>query len=937
MRDFNVSSAVCSPFVASHPDTIYNSTLCQRTIGAISGKKLIVVHPGRGRCVLVVWIGKSKIEGKMKLIISALIFVGVLIPCANAQRLPQIAAPENYQLRFTPDFTKDSFSGEEKIQVTLQKASAEIVLNAAEITFQDVSIASAGKSQHAKVTLDSAREMATLTVEKPLPAGPATIEIHYAGILNSELRGFYLGKDDHGRKYAATQFESTDARRAFPSFDEPAYKATFDVTVTAPKEMTVISNTKMISDVPAENTHTVAFATTPKMSSYLVAMIVGQFDYVEGSVEDVPIRVFSTAGKKQLGTYALQSAEDILRYYNQYFAIKYPYGKLDLIALPDFSAGAMENTACITFRENALLLDDQRASVNQRRGVAAVIAHEMAHQWFGDLVTMQWWDDIWLNEGFATWMSDKPLEAMKPDWNVRMDEVLGTVEALNTDSLSNTRPIHQEVETPVEIEGLFDGIAYGKAAAVLRMVEAYLGPDIFRAGVNEYLKEHAYANATAEDFWSTVARVSHQPVDAIMSTFVMQPGAPIVNVKAQCANDSTSVTLSQERYFYDRSKFVEGNDQLWNIPVCLREGTEEKGAGKCELLTKREQQFSLPGCGPWVLSNAGAKGDYRSSYQPQTVQAISHDAETGLTPAERIMLLADIWASMRVGRTDIGDYLTLAEGMQADRNRAVVQYLLAQVDYTGIYLVNDSDRPAYQLWVRDLLKPLAHDLGFAPKPGESDDQKNLRATVLHTLGFTGADPETLEEARKQARQALQDPASVSPELVPVFFGLAARNGGPEFYDGVMAKVTSAAGVPENYYLYLGTLSQFSDAKLLKRTLDYAISGQVRSQDVKGVIGRVMQNPDGQAVAWEFVRSHWTDIARAGGPFRSGDIIGAAGSFCDAEQETQVREFFSTHPTQTSDRLLKQTLERIDYCVDLKSREEDALSAWLGEHSDKTEQ
>ena len=746
------------------------------------------------------------------------------------------------------------------------------------------------------------------------------------------MHGFYLGKDDHGRKYAATQFESTDARRAFPSFDEPAFKATFDVAVTAPKRMTVISNTKEISDKPAESTHTVTFATTPKMSSYLVAMVVGEFDFVEGSADGIPIRVFSTAGKKQLGSYALQAAGDILRYYDRYFAIKYPYGKLDLIALPDFSAGAMENTACITFRENALLLDDQRASVNQHRGVASVIAHEMAHQWFGDLVTMQWWDDVWLNEGFATWMSDKPLESMKPEWNVAMDETLGTVEALNVDSLSNTRPIHQAAETPVEIEGLFDGIAYGKAAAVLRMVEAYLGPETFRSGLNEYLKEHAYANATAEDFWNTQARVSQKPVDAIMSTFVQQAGAPILSVKTRCANGSTAVTVSQERYFYDRSKFYESNDQLWNVPVCLREGAADKGEAECELLTKKEQDFTLPSCGPWVVSNAGAHGDYRSSYQPQAVQAISRDAETGLTPAERIMLLSDIWASMRAGRSDIGDYLTLAEGMQADRNRAVMQYLLGQVDYAGLYLVDDSDRPAYQTWVRHFLEPLAHDLGFAPKPGENDDQKNLRAAVLRSLGITGADPEVLAEARKQAQQALQDSASVSPELLPVFFSLAAHNGDAALYDGIMAKVKSAE-VPENYYLYLGTLSQFSDSKLLKRTLDYAVSGQVRSQDVKGVVGRVMQNPDGRDEAWDFVRSHWADISRAGGPFRSGDIIGAAGSFCDSDRQTQVQEFFSTHPTQTSGRLLKQTLERIDNCVDLKSREEDPLSAWLGEHSD----
>jgi aminopeptidase N/puromycin-sensitive aminopeptidase len=871
----------------------------------------------------------------MKPLAWACIFAGMLIPNAAAQRLPDIAVPDHYELSFAPDFANDQFSGTEKIQVRVLKTSPEIVLNAAELSLQEASITAAGKTQSAKITLDKAREIATLSVAQPLPPGPATIEIRFTGILNSELRGFYLGKDDHGRKYAATQFESTDSRRAFPSFDEPAYKATFDVTVTAPKEMVVISNTMPVSDVPgpAANSHTVRFATTPKMSSYLVAMIVGQFDYVEGSAEGIPIRVFSTAGKKQLGMYALQSAGEILRFYNQYFAIKYPYGKLDLIALPDFSAGAMENTACITFRENALLLDDQRASVNQHRGVAGVIAHEMAHQWFGDLVTMKWWDDIWLNEGFATWMSSKPLEKMKPDWNIHMDEVLGTVEALNVDSLSNTRPIQQAAETPVEIEGLFDGIAYGKAAAVLRMVEAYLGAEVFRSGVNEYLKEHAYGNATAEDFWNTLTRVSQKPADAIMSTFVKQAGAPILNLKARCTNNATIVDLSQERYYYDRSKFYEGNDQLWNVPVCLRQGGEDKGETHCELLTKRQQNFSIPGCGSWVLDNAHADGDYRSSYPPQMVQALSRDAETELSPGERIMLLADLWASMRAGRSDIGDYLTLAAGLQADRNGAVVRYLLAQIDYIGVYLVGDSDRPAYQAWVRNLLTPLAHDLGLAPKPGETDDQKNLRAAVLHSLGLTAADSEVLAEANKQARMALRDPLSVSPELMPVFLGLAAHNGDAQFYDGVLAK-TKNAEIPENYYSYLATLSSFGDPQLLKRTLEFAISGQVRSQDAKGVIGRVMQNPQGRAVAWEFVRSHWSDISRVGGPFRSGDIIGSAGSFCDAEQEDQVREFFSTHPTQTSERLLKQTLERIDYCVDLKSREQDPLSAWLGEHGDK---
>ncbi len=315
-------------------------------------------------------------------------------------------------------------SGDETIAVRVLKPTSQIVLNAAEIDFQEVTITSGHAAQKATVALDKDKQTATLTVDHPIPPGPATIQIRYHGILNDQLRGFYLGKDSNGQKYAATQFEATDARRAFPSFDEPAYKAVFDITIVADEGLTVISNTKVVSDTPGPaGKHTVHFAPTPKMSSYLVAMVVGKFEYVEGVVDNIPIRVYASPGKKELTTFALDAAENIMRYYNQYFSIKYPYGKLDLVGLADFSAGAMENTGCITFREILLLLDEKQTPVDLKREVASVIAHEMAHQWFGDLVTMQWWDDIWLNEGFATWMSNKPLEAWKPEWDMQLQDV----------------------------------------------------------------------------------------------------------------------------------------------------------------------------------------------------------------------------------------------------------------------------------------------------------------------------------------------------------------------------------------------------------------------------------------------------------------------------------------------------------------------------------
>ncbi|MGH9567735.1 MAG: M1 family metallopeptidase, partial [Candidatus Angelobacter sp.] len=340
--------------------------------------------------------------------------------------------------------------------------------------------------------------------------------------------------------------------------------------------------------------HTVHVATTPKMSSYLLAVAVGHFEFVEGSADGIPIRVWTTPGKKRLATFALETAEHVLQYYDHYFAIKYPYAKLDLIALPDFSAGAMENTACITFREVLLLLNQQRASLASKKRVASVIAHEMAHQWFGDLVTMQWWDDVWLNEGFATWMSSKPIEAWHPEWQIELSDVQETTQSLDVDSLENTRPIHQQAETPGQILELFDGIAYGKAAAVLRMLESYLGPETFQAGVNSYLKQHAYGNATATDFWTALAQASNKPVDKIMSTFVEQPGVPLVSVATKCAKNMENIVLDQRRYFYDRARFsANKTDQLWMIPVCFKTEGSPKEHTNCTLLQDQQQTASL--------------------------------------------------------------------------------------------------------------------------------------------------------------------------------------------------------------------------------------------------------------------------------------------------------------------------------------------------------
>jgi aminopeptidase N/puromycin-sensitive aminopeptidase len=759
--------------------------------------------------------------------------------------------------------------------------------------------------------------------------GPATIHITYTGILNSEMRGLYLGKDDQGRRYAASQFESTDARRAFPSFDEPEYKATFDITAVADKGQVAISNYKVVSDTPGPgDKHTVKFATTAKMSSYLAALVVGNFEYVEGSADGIPIRVYSTPGKKEMGRFALDAAEHIVGYYDKYFGMKYPYGKLDLIGLPDFSAGAMENVGCITFREVILLIDEKEGSVDLKKTIASVTSHEIAHMWFGDLVTMKWWDDVWLNEGFATWMSSKPVEKWRPEWNFDLDNVSGTGGTLSVDALENTRPIHQAAETPAQIQELFDGIAYGKAASVLRMLESYLGEETFRAGINAYLKQHEYANATAEDFWDAQAKTSKKPVDKIMPTWVKQAGEPIVNVKAECSGNSTNVTLTQQRYYFDRSKFESPNNQLWQIPACLKGSTG--AAAKCELLTKKEETFSLPGCSTWVLGNAGATGYYRVGYQPDAVRALARDAETKLNPGERISLQNDIWASIRVGREPVGDYLAFVQGLQGERNRAVLEDVLGRLNYIGQYLVNDSDRDSYRAWMRQYLTPVMKEVGWEPRPGESDEQRTLRSRVFGSLGQDGRDPDALAVARKIADKALSDPASVDHQLAGTALTLAALNGDVEFYDKLMVAMKNSKS-PEEYYAYFFTLPQFTDPKLLQRTLEFSISSDVRSQDVLQLISGVLGNPDGEKLAWDFVRQHWSDVEKAGGPFASAQVVGSTSNFCDAGMRDQVTEFFNAHKISAAERTYRQSIERINNCIDLKSQQEAQLASWLGQH------
>ncbi len=864
----------------------------------------------------------------MKRLLAALAVLFVLVMVGNAQRLPGDVIPDHYQITLIPDLKNATFAGEETIDVRVLKPTSNIVLNSAEIKFAEALVTSGKSTQTAKVSTDAKAEMATLAVANAVPAGPATIRIKFSGTLNDQLRGFYLSKTKV-RNYAVTQFEATDARRAFPCFDEPAMKATFDLSAVVDKGDTAISNSRIVSDTPGpgEGKHTIKFSTSPKMSTYLVALEVGDFQCLEGAADGIPIRVCATPDKKDMGKFALESAEAILKFYNQYYGIKYPFHKLDLVAIPDFGAGAMENTGDITYRESALLLDERTAAVGRYKGIAAVNAHEMAHQWFGDLVTMQWWDDVWLNEGFATWMTTKPLAAWKPEWNIWPSQG-----PLAVDALKATRPIHapgSEANTPAQIGTLFDGIAYGKTAAVLRMLESWLGEEPFRKGVNLYLEQHAYGNTRAADFWNAMAKASGKPVDKVMPTWVEQAGAPMVSVKSQCAGDQTRVELAQARFFNDPDLLKAGSPELWQIPVCLKTGGQ---APRCELMTQRQQTFNIAGqCAPWVFINAGGRGYYWSAYSPELTSRLASVAETELTAQERVSLLNDEWSMARAGQHSVAQYMSLARAMRHDSTRQVVQQIADRAAFISESLVDAADRGAFQAWVQEQFRPQLARLSWTAKPSDSADEKSVRETVVFALGYSGRDPEVLRRAAEVAQQYTKDPASVDPNVGEMAVHLAALHGDAKLYDEYVQHMETSQS-PEQKYTYMAALTFFPQPELAQRTLDLSLSPETKAQDMFRGFDGLLSNPATRGLAWSYFKSHWPEIEKKVGNGLGFGFGGLAGVFCSEQEKLDVQAWFAQHPDPGGPRPLRQGLERIDTCLRMKKLQGENLASWLKENS-----
>jgi puromycin-sensitive aminopeptidase len=845
-------------------------------------------------------------------------------------RLPRTVEPQRYEITLTPDLDAATFAGEERVELRVVEPTTTVVLNAAELEIVSAELVGEdGELRTGTVTLDDSEERATITLDGTAAPGRWFLHLTFTGILNDKLHGFYRStfRDSIGneRVIATTQFEATDARRAFPCWDEPDFKAVFNVTLIVDDGLTAISNASVLEEADLGNgKRQVTFADTMKMSTYLVAFVVGPFEVTDAvDVDGTPLRVVAPPGRLGMADFALDVGTSALRYFASYFGIPYPGDKLDLIAIPDFAFGAMENLGAVTFRETALLVDTATASRLELERVADVVAHEIAHMWFGDLVTMKWWNGIWLNEAFATFMELMAVDNFKPEWLRWVSFGAGRDAAMQIDSLSSTRPVEFPVGRPEEAEAMFDTLTYQKGGAVLRMLEQYLGAEPFRQGIARYLDTHRYANTETTDLWDAIEAASGEPARSTMDSWIFQGGYPMLSVEA--SPDGTTLTISQERFTYTGSD----DGTRWSVPVLLRAGL---AGGAVEhrkvLLTSDSTELKLPGKVEWTVLNEGASGFYRVRYEASLLRRLTVDMQTNLEPLERLSLVSDTWAAVQAGRTAVVDYIELIRLLGDETDPEVWSAMLTPLRTFGRVL-SDEDRPRLEGFARRLVGPALDRLGWEPAPGESERTGTLRAILVNAMGSVGADEPTIALARELHQQYVADRTSVVPDLVDPIVNVIASHGTGDDFDLYVERFRHPAN-PQEEVRYLYALGRFDDAALLQRALDLALSTEVRTQNAPYLIGIVLANRGAPDVAWSFVEQQWDEINRRFPSNSISRMIEGIASQADPGLAARARAFLEAHPVPQGAMLVAQSLERLDVNVAFGQREAAAVAIALGE-------
>ena len=851
-------------------------------------------------------------------------------------RLPRTVTPLRYALDLDVDPSKETFRGRVRVEVTVGTESPYVVLHGRDLTLGTVvatSDSARGQIKHEgrlAIARPSSRDAAAkdelvLAFEPPLAIGAATLTLEYEAPFGRSLSGLYRAKDQ-GRDYAFTQFEPTDARRAFPCFDEPAFKTPFELRVHVPRGMTAVANAPELGRADDALGTRFTFAPTPPMPSYLVALAVGELEVVEGRRSPFPIRVVTTKGRSEHAKAALAPAAEIVDALARMVGAAYPYAKLDLVSVPDFGAGAMENPGLITFREELLLADPQRPSPAQTRAREHVLAHELAHQWFGDLVTMEWWDDLWLNEAFATWGADRVLEDLRPTYRTALGAAKSGLGVMDFDALPSSKPVHRPIANGTESMEAFDGITYQKGAAVIRMLERAATPRAFREGIARYLSTHAFKTAKTEDLVRAISEAAGRDLAPMARSFLEQSGVPAVSVERDCSDPKhATVVLSQYPWHPMGAPPPARPLKQWQIPLCLREPDHDVA---CTTLSEPRVVLPLTAdCSPkaWLYPNADESSYVRFSFAKGEVERLTR-ALPKLEPRERAGLVAHAWASVRAGELAPDAFLPLVRAYDAETEREIVESQIAAIWGLGALVVNGDDaRPRLRELVRERLGPRKRALGWGPadlvlapkkKPGPDDDEARLlRRSVLFTLGELGEDEDTLREAGLLADAWLADPKRIDPETGALALELGSRRAGVARFDALVRAATTLTE-PHDRIAALRALGAFDDPNLVSRALDFAVDPQVTLKDSRYVLEGALRHRSSIAVVLSWIEANWERaVRRYEGP-AARRLIDVVSVLCDRRSIDDARAFYKAHPVEAGAHRLEHALQEASRCAEL---------------------
>ncbi len=831
-------------------------------------------------------------------------------------RLPRHVIPTRYDLRLEPNLVSATFHGQETVSLTVTQTTTTIVLNAADLALSSAIIEDQqGQRHQATIELDEPLQRCRLTLSQPITPGEWRLHLRFAGTLNDKLRGFYRStyKDQTGavQTLAATQFEATDARRAFPCWDEPDFKAVFATTLVTDKALTAVSNSLLVSETAEGEKKVLRFADTMKMSTYLVAFVIGRIDATTPTfVGRTPIRLWAVPGKAHLTRFGQDIATASLQFFEAYYGIPYPGDKLDLLAIPDFASGAMENLGAITFRETALLIDQRTGTHGELERVADVVAHENAHMWFGDLVTMSWWNGLWLNEAFATFMEMLAVDDWKPEWKRWDTFSVSRAAAFSVDGLHSTRPIEYPVRAPKDADAMFDVLTYEKGASVLRMLEQHIGPTVFRDGVRDYLRKHAYANADTKDLWVSLGRAANQPVTDLMDGWIFQPGYPLITAEI---NGQHELVLTQQRFTY----FPDPSPGMWQVPIQLRAVTDQQRETKRVLLTDTKTKVGLSANTTYAVINEGGHGFYRVRYGPALMKRLLAAGLDKLAAIERFNLVNDAWATAVAGLMPITDYLELTGQFVADRDKNVWAILIDSFAFLN-RIIDPADRPALEAFVRTRVGPVATEVGWSGKPDETDLTRQLRSELIGAMGRLGNDPAIQARAGELYALSRKEPTVVDPNLVPALVSIMAFTGDVARYEEFFERFRKAS-TPQEERRYLFSLAAFQQPALLDRTLSMTLNGEIRVQDAPFMVSAVMTNVYGRQQGWAFVKTNWDQMDRRFPKQGLRRMCGGITGLCTPELEQDVREFFASRKIDLGGKTLEQYLEQLRITVAFRER------------------